>query len=63
MRHHQKCLHILCAVEEVDFLKDLVKRAKEADLFTPRLGKNARLLNASMFETKPPEITNMSKYF
>ena len=50
-------------MEEVDFLQDLVKRSKEADLFTPRWGKNLRLSNASTFETEPPEITSMSKYF
>ena len=62
MQHRRKCLHLECAVEEVDFLQDLVKRAKEVDLFTPRWVKNVRLSNASTFETKPPEITNMSKY-
>ena len=31
-------------------------------MFTPRWEKNVRLSNASMFETKPPEIKNMSKY-
>ena len=62
MQHLRKCLHPECAVEEVEFLQDLVKRAKEADLFTPRWGKNVRLSNVSKFETKPPEITNMSKY-
>ena len=36
MQHHQKCLHLEFAVEEVDFLQDLVKQAKESDLFTPR---------------------------
>ena len=39
MQHRRKCLHLECAVEEVDFLQDLVKRAKEADLFTPRWGR------------------------
>ena len=43
-------------MEEVDFLQDLVKQAKEADLFIPILGKNVRLSNASTFETKPPDI-------
>ena len=62
MQHQRKCLHLECAVEEVDFLKDLAKRAKEADLFTLRWGNNVRLSNASTFETKPPEIINMSKY-
>ena len=62
MQHHQKFLHLECALEEVDFLQDLIKRAKEADLFTPRWGNNVRLSNASKFETKPPYITNMSKY-
>ena len=62
MQHRRKCLHLECAVEEVDFLQDLVKRSKEADMFTPKWGKNARLSNASMFVTKPPEITNTSKY-
>ena len=49
-------------MEEVDFLKDLVKQSKEADLFTPRWGNNARLSKPSTFETKPPVIKNMSKY-
>ena len=49
-------------MEEVYFLQDLVKRAKEDDLFTPRWGKNVRLSNASTFETKPTDITSMSKY-
>ena len=62
MQHRRKCLHIECAVEEVDFIQDLVKRAKEADLFTTRWGKNVRLSNNSTFETKPPEITNMIKH-
>ena len=62
MQHLQKCLHLECAVKEVEFLQDLVKQAKEADLFTPRWGKNVRLSNASMFVTKSPDITNMSKY-
>ena len=62
MQHRRKCLHLECAVEEVDFLQDLVKRAKEVDLLTLRWGKNVRLSNASTFETKPPDITNMSKY-
>ena len=62
MQHRWKCLHLECAAEEVDFLQELVKRSKEADLFTPRWVKNVRLSNTSMFETKPPEITNMSKY-
>ena len=62
MQHRQKCLHQEYAAEEVDFLQDLVKRAKEADMFTPRWGKNVRLSNASMFETKPQELTNMSNY-
>ena len=54
MQHRRKCLHLECAVEEVEFLQDLVKRAKETDLFTPGWGKNVRLSNASTFETKPP---------
>ena len=62
IQHRRKCLHLDCAVEEVDFLQDIVKRAKEYDMFTPRWGKKVRLPNASMFDTKPPEITNMSKY-
>ena len=62
MQHRQKFIHLECAVEEVDFPQDLVKRDKEADLFTPRWGKNVRLSNASMFVTKSPDITNMSKY-
>ena len=62
MQHRQKCLHLECAVEEVDFLQDLVKRAKEADMFTPRWGKNVRMSNSSTFETKPPDITNLSNY-
>ena len=62
MQHRQKCLHLECAVEKVEFLQDLVKQAKEADMFTPRWGKNVRLSNDSKFETKPPDITNMSKY-
>ena len=62
MQHLRKCLHIECTVEEVDFPHDLVKRAKEADMFSLRWGKNVRLSNASNFETKPPGITNMSKY-
>ena len=49
-------------MEEVDFLQDLFKRAKEADLFIPRWRNNVRLSNASTFETKPPEIPSMSKY-
>ena len=43
MQHHQKCLHLECAAEEVEFLQDLFKQAKEADLFTLRWGKNVRL--------------------
>ena len=62
MQHCQKCLDLECAVEEVEFKQDLVKRDKEADLFTPRLGKNVSQSNASTFESNPPEITNMSKY-
>ena len=62
MQHRRKCLHLECAMEEVDFLQDLVKRAKEADIFTPKWGKNVRMSSASAFETKPPDITNMSKY-
>ena len=62
MQHRRKCLHLECAVEEFDFLQDLVKKSKKSDLFTPRRGKNVRLSNVSTFETKPPEITNMSKY-
>ena len=62
IQHYQKYLHLECAVEEVDFLQDIFKRAKEADLFIPRWGKNVRLSNASTFENKPPDITNMSKY-
>ena len=49
-------------MEEVDFLQDLVKIAKESDMFTPRWGNIVRLSNASTFETKRPDITNMSKY-
>ena len=49
-------------MEEVDFIQDIFKQAKEADLFKTRLGKYVRLSNSSMFETKPPEITNMIKY-
>ena len=49
-------------MEEVDFLQDLVKRAKEADLFTLRWGVSVRLSNDSTFDTKPPDITNMSNY-
>ena len=56
MQHCRKCLHLECAVEEVEFPQDIDKRAKEADMFTPRWGNNARLSNASTFETKPPEI-------
>ena len=62
MKHLRKCLNLECAVEEVEFIQNLVKQAKEADLFTPRCEKNVRLSNASTFETKPPEITNISKY-
>ena len=36
MQDRRKYLHLEYAVEEVDFIQDLVKRAKEADLFTPR---------------------------
>ena len=36
IQHRRKCLQLECAVEEVDFIQDLVKRDKEADLFTPR---------------------------
>ena len=49
-------------MEEVYFLQDLVKRAKEDDRFIPRWGKNVRLSNYSKFETKPPDITIMIKY-
>ena len=49
-------------MEEVDFLQDLVKRAKESDIFTPRWGNNMRLSNVSTFETKSLEITNISNY-
>ena len=62
MQHRRKFLHLECAVEEFDYLQDLVKRSKEADLFTPRWGKNVSLSNASTFENKPPDITNISKY-
>ena len=43
MQHLRKCLHVKPAVGEVDFLQDLFKRAKEADLFTSRWINNARL--------------------
>ena len=49
-------------MEEVDFFQDLSKQDKEAYLFTSRWENNLRLSNASTFETKPPEITNMIKY-
>ena len=62
MQHRRNCLHLEFAMEEVDFLQHLVKRAKEAYLFTPRCGNNMRISNTSTFETKSPEITNMSKY-
>ena len=62
MQHLRKYLHLEFAVEEVDFIQDLGKRAKEPDLFTPRWVNNVRLSNASTFKTKPPDITKMSKY-
>ena len=49
-------------MEEVDFLQDFVKLVKVDYMFTLRWGKNVRLSNDSTFDTKPQEITNMSKY-
>ena len=51
MQHRRKCLHLQCAVEEVDFLQGFAKQAKESDLFTPRWGKNVKPSNAYTFET------------
>ncbi len=52
----RKCIHLECAVTEAPFLKYLIAKAKEMDLFCAVWGHNVKLTNASGHDTKSQEM-------
>ena len=61
-QNKRRCLHLECAEEDASFLQALVAKAKEMNLFKPLWGRSVNLTNASGKDSKPQDITAMTKW-